>query len=156
MLRIEVAGAGHRYPRRGTMRPFVFSCDAHIAEPLTLFLDRMPAHLQQFAIHSKSEGSIRSTMVGETVALKIQNDFHGHKTGCDNHDPALASINMADREGVDTKRRGARDLELRLADMDKDGVDEELVFPSLGLMLPCIPHREGQKIACEIWAQDLL
>jgi hypothetical protein len=52
---------------------------------------------------------------------------------------------------VDTKRKGARDLDLRLADMERDGVDAELVFPSLGLMLPRIADREGQREACKIW-----
>jgi len=58
---------------------------------------------------------------------------------------------------VDTKRRGARDLTLRLADMDRDGVDAELVFPSMGLMLPRIADREGQREACKVyndWAWD--
>jgi predicted TIM-barrel fold metal-dependent hydrolase len=133
------------------MRPFVFSCDAHIAEPPSLFLDRMPPHLRGFAIHSEVDGPIRITKIGDEVVLKIQSDFHGHKTGHDSFDPALASVNVARLADVDTKRRGARDLALRLEDMDRDGVDAELVFGSLGLMLPRIAHREAQAVACRIW-----
>jgi hypothetical protein len=42
------------------MQPFVFSCDAHIAEPATLFTERMPDGLKQFAITSRAEDDIRA------------------------------------------------------------------------------------------------
>lgn len=141
-------------------RPFVFSCDAHVAEPADLFAKAMPDHLQQFVIHSEADGDIRITRIGEQVILKIHTNFHAHKTG---EGDAAFNAQAADRSctdardnfvsdcAVDTKRRGARDLELRLADMDRDGVDAELVFPSLGLMLPRIADREGQATACRIW-----
>ena len=62
-------------------RPFVFSCDAHIAEPPDLFVKAMPEHLQQFVIRSASDGDLRITKIGEQVILKIQTNFHQHKTG---------------------------------------------------------------------------
>jgi len=148
-----------------TIRPFVFSCDAHVAEPPDLFVKAMPDHLKQFVIHGEVDGDIRITRIGEQVILKINTNFHSHKTG--EGDAAFnaqsgagaapdrsctdASDNFVSDCAVDTKRRGARDLELRLADMDRDGVDAELVFPSLGLMLPRIADREGQRTACRIW-----
>ncbi len=144
------------------VRPFVFSCDAHVAEPPDLFIKAMPDHLKQFVIHSEADGDVRITRIGEQVILKINTNFHAHKTG--EGDAAFnaqagsgdrsctdASDNFVSDCAVDTKRRGARDLELRLADMDRDGVDAELVFPSLGLMLPRIADREGQRTACQIW-----
>lgn len=147
------------------MRPFVFSCDAHIAEPADLFTSRMPEHLRQFVIHGEADGNIRVTKIGEQVILKIQTNFHQHKTGAgdaafnqqsatsvsDDRSCTDAKENFVSDCAVDTKRRGARDLDLRLADMDRDGVDAELVFPSLGLMLPRINDREGQREACKIW-----
>lgn len=147
------------------MRPFVFSCDAHIAEPADLFSSRMPEHLRQFVIHGEAQGDIRITKIGEQVILKIQTNFHQHKTGAgdaafnsqsatsvnDDRSCTDAKDNFVSDCAVDTKRRGARDLDLRLADMDRDGVDAELVFPSLGLMLPRINDREGQRTACSIW-----
>lgn len=148
-----------------TIRPFVFSCDAHVAEPPDLFLKAMPPHMQQYAIHSQADGDIRITRIGEQVILKINTNFHAHKTG--EGDAAFnaqagggtapdrsctdAADNFVSDCAVDTKRRGARDLELRLADMDRDGVDAELVFPSLGLMLPRIADPEAQSTACRIW-----
>lgn len=150
------------------IRPFVFSCDAHVAEPQDLFLKAMPSHLQHYAIHSEADGDVRITRIGEQVILKINTNFHQHKTG--EGDAAFnaqtagaadtgttdrsctdASDNFVSDCAVDTKRRGARDLELRIADMDRDGVDAELVFPSLGLMLPRIGDVEAQAEACRIW-----
>jgi predicted TIM-barrel fold metal-dependent hydrolase len=125
------------------MRPYVFSCDAHIVEPPELFSEKMPAHLKPFVIHTRTEGNMRLTCVGDAVLLKMPLDFMAHKTGYDHHDPSQASVN--------TKRLGARDLDLRQSDMDRDGVDAELVFPTLGLMLPRIDDREAQRVACEIY-----
>lgn len=122
-------------------RPYVFSCDAHIAEPPDLFLKGMPDHLKQFAIHGEALGDkYRISKIGDKEILRVRVNFHGHKTGQADDGPA-----------TDTKRRGARDLGLRLADMDRDGVDAELVFPSMGLMLPRIDDRDGQREACRIY-----
>lgn len=43
------------------IRPFVFSCDAHVAEPPDLFVKAMPDHLKQFVIHSEADGDVRIT-----------------------------------------------------------------------------------------------
>jgi len=151
------------------VRPFVFSCDAHIAEPPDLFEKAMPSHLSQFAIRSEVSGNVRTTRIGEQVILRIWTDFHKHKTGAGDAEFNSQSASAEDRActdarenfvsdcAVDTKRRGARDLALRAEDMDRDGVDAELVFPSLGLMLPRIDDREAQVTACRIyndWAWD--
>jgi predicted TIM-barrel fold metal-dependent hydrolase len=138
-------------------RPFVFSCDAHIAEPPDLFTSKLQPHLQKWAIHGSSDGKYRITKIGDQEILKTRLDFHSHKTGQGDAGPQEDRSRTDDKEhfvsdcAVDTKRRGARDLALRAADMDRDGVDAELVFPSLGLMLPRIPDREGQVASCRIW-----
>lgn len=147
------------------MRPFVFSCDAHIAEPADLFTSNMPASMKDYVIHGEAQEGIRITRIGDKVILKIQTDFHSHKTGQGDAGPTAApdrsctdaQENFVSDCAVDTKRRGARDLDLRLADMDRDGVDAELVFPSLGLMLPRIADSAAQAEACRIyndWAWD--
>lgn len=151
------------------VRPFVFSCDAHIAEPPDLFEKAMPAHLAEFVIRSEVDGNMRITRIGEQVILRIWTDFHKHKTGATDAEFNAQTKQAEDRSctdsrdnfvsdcAVDTKRRGARDLSLREQDMDRDGVDAELVFPSLGLMLPRIADREAQREACRIyndWAWD--
>ena len=32
------------------MKPFIFSCDAHIVEPTGIFTDNMPAHLKEWTL----------------------------------------------------------------------------------------------------------
>ncbi len=146
------------------MQPFVFSCDAHIAEPPDLFLQGMPDNLKRFAIHGAALGEeYRVTKIGDQEILKVRVNFHSHKTGQGDAGPQEDRSCTDDKENfvsdcaVDTKRRGARDLSLRIADMDRDGVDAELCFPSLGLMLPRITDRDGQREACKVyndWAWD--
>ena len=122
--------------------PFVFGCDAHVAEPPNLYVDNMPGDLKQYAPNAETDGNTRITKIGDKVIMKIQADFFVHKVGI---------IKTAEDEGVELKRRGARDLELRLEDMKRDGVDAELVFPSLGLMIPHIGDVEAERVACEIY-----
>ncbi|MGE0880301.1 MAG: amidohydrolase family protein [Acidimicrobiia bacterium] len=132
-------------------RPYLFSCDAHIAEPPDLFTSAMTGDLAQWAIHGEKTEKGRQTMIGDRVIHRIIADFHTHKTGISD----AAAEDAAPQ--VDRTRRGARDLKLRLEDMDRDGVDAELCFPSLGLMLPRIEDPDAQRIACEIyndWAWD--
>ncbi len=149
-----------------SVRPFVFSCDAHIAEPPDLFRSKMPADMQDHVIHAEIGEGIRVTMVGERVIFKMQTNFATHRTGISDESFAEQAADRSCTDGndsfvsdcaVDTTRRGARDLQLRLADMDRDGIDAELVFPSLGLMLPRITDLEAQRVACQIyndWAWD--
>lgn len=144
------------------MRPFVFSCDAHIAEPPDLFTSKLPPELQQFALSQVVTEKYRTIKIGEVEALKVKVDFHSHKTGQKDNGPQdeapIEDRSCTDKNeafvsdcAVDTKRRGARDIALRLQDMDKDGIDAELVFPSLGLVLPRIADRDGQRESCKIY-----
>jgi len=128
------------------MRPFVFSCDAHIVEPADLFTKNMSEHNQQWAPNAViDDKGMRANRLGETVLFKIPANFHTHKVG--------------EANDLDTRRRGVRDLGLRFADMERDGVDAELCFPSLGLLAPSIPDREAALEAARIyndWAWDYL
>ena len=124
------------------MRPFVFSCDAHLAEPEDLFSASMPAHLSDWIIHTKTdESGFRLTLMGDKVLMKMRPGLFAHKID----------------ESV--QRRGARDLKLRFEDMARDGVDAELVFPSLGLMAQRITDREAALKTAQIyndWLWDKL
>lgn len=144
-----------------TLRPFVFSCDAHIAEPGDLFTSNLPAELQQWAIQGapSEDGKYIITKIGDAEALRVRKNFHNHKTGVVAEEKVLeddrsctdGQDNFMSDCAVDTTRRGARDLQMRAEDMDRDGVDAELVFPSLGLLLPRIPDRDGQRESCKIY-----
>jgi predicted TIM-barrel fold metal-dependent hydrolase len=128
------------------MRPFVFSCDAHIVEPFDLFTRNLPDHLKQWAPNAEvDDKGMRLNKLGDTTLFKIPANFHTHKVG--------------EANDLDTRRRGVRDLSLRFADMERDGVDAELVFPSLGLLAPRISDREASLAAARLyndWAWDYL
>ncbi|GAA0333085.1 amidohydrolase family protein [Sphingomonas oligophenolica] len=127
-------------------RPFVFSCDAHIAEPSDLFTARMPEHLSQYAITLTTEGNRRIYRVGDRVIMRFLPDFPAHKTGKTDDEFYAQSASV-----VDTMRRGFKDLTLRAADMDRDGVDAELCFPTVGLLIAKIGNLEGERAAAQIW-----
>jgi predicted TIM-barrel fold metal-dependent hydrolase len=128
------------------MKPFVFSCDAHILEPLDLFTSRMPDHLKPWAPNAVvDDKGMRLNRLGETLLFKMPANFHEHKVG--------------DANDLDIRRKGKFDLKLRFADMHRDGVDAEVVFPSLGLLAPRITDREAARVAAEIyndWAWEYL
>jgi len=115
------------------MKPFVFSADAHIAEPPDLYIKALPAHLQDWALSTDVEGNSIVISLGKKPLLKVFRNFHDHKTG------------KLDCE--DVRRLGGRDLKLRLQDMARDGVDAELCFPGLGLQLPRVLDREAARIS---------
>ena len=119
------------------MRPFVFSGDAHLAEPSDLYSSKLPAHLQQWALHTEAEEKSIVIKLGEKPLMKVWKDFHDHKTG--------------KLESPDVKRLGGRRLDLRMLDMARDGVDAELVFPGLGLAAGNILDREALRLTCRIY-----
>ena len=49
------------------MRPFILSCDAHLAEPNDLFTNAMTGDLAQYAPNFTVEGNVRTTRLGERV-----------------------------------------------------------------------------------------
>jgi predicted TIM-barrel fold metal-dependent hydrolase len=119
------------------MKPFIFSADAHIAEPPDLYRDALPAHLQQWALSTEVDGDSIVILMGETKLLKVYRNFHDHKTG--------------QLDCPDVRRLGGRNLDARLKDMERDGVDAELCYPSLGLQLPRILDREAARISHEAY-----
>lgn len=127
-------------------KPFVFSCDAHIVEPLDLFTAGMPEPLRQWAPNAcMDEKGMRLNRLGETTLFKVPGNFHTHRVG--------------EADDLDTRRLGARDLKKRIADMQRDGIDAELCFPSLGLLICRITDAEACKVACRLyndWAWDYL
>lgn len=142
------------------LRPFVFSCDAHISEPRDLMTANLPPELQKWAINGDrtEDGKYMITKIGDTEILRVRMNFHGHKVKTAGESDVTEDRSCEDQNenfvsdcAVDTQRRGSRDLDLREADMDRDGVDAELVFPSLGLMIPRIPDRDGQRESCKIY-----
>jgi predicted TIM-barrel fold metal-dependent hydrolase len=123
------------------MEKRIFSADSHIVEPRTLFIDRLPANLNQFAVSAAMEDGYMKMKVGETVV---------HKQRLSTGAPDGGDIGRS-------KRKGASNLEGRLEDMQMEGIDCELVFPTLGLVLYFLRDRDTSIASCQIyndWAQE--
>ena len=120
------------------MRPFVFSCDAHILEPGDLFTAGLPDHLKAWAPNAEvDDKGMRLNKIGNTTIFKIPANFHAHKVG--------------DSNDLDTRRKGIRDLGKRLLDMERDGIDAELCFPSLGLLTSRITDADASAACCRLY-----
>ncbi|MDB5969913.1 MAG: amidohydrolase [Hydrocarboniphaga sp.] len=111
-------------------RPFIFSADSHIREPNDLFSKGLPASMQKWAVHAIKDGDTIVTKAGDQVIYKIR-------------------LNVVDLAGE--KRIGAGEIKGRLLDMEKDGIDGEISFPSLGLWLYMITDAEAELGSCQIY-----
>ncbi|PKQ00073.1 MAG: hypothetical protein CVT74_05450, partial [Alphaproteobacteria bacterium HGW-Alphaproteobacteria-13] len=99
------------------MKPFVFSADSHIMEPADIFLEGLPASLKDHAIHARKEGEYLITGTKDKIIYRLRVGQHREK------------------ELGDAQRKGIREIPGRLEDMELEGIDAEICFPSLGLWL---------------------
>lgn len=116
------------------MKPFVFSADSHIMEPGNLFLDGLPESLKQHAIHSRREGDLMIMGTAEKV-------IHRLRLGPQREHPM----------GPNTDRKGLRDLGGRIDDMELEGIDAEICFPTLGLWLYCLDSPEAEAASARLY-----
>jgi predicted TIM-barrel fold metal-dependent hydrolase len=104
---------------------FVFSADSHLGEPKGLFSDGLPQSLKESALSTvKTEGELR-VQLGDRVLVR-------HKLDDGNHG---------------AKRHGSSDLAMRKLDMEADGIDAEILFPQLGLMVYHIENPEAERLS---------
>lgn len=115
------------------MKPFVFSADSHIMEPPSIFLDGLPASLKQHAIHSRKEGDFLITGTEDKVIYRLRVGQHREKALGDN------------------ERRGIREIAGRLEDMELEGVDAEICFPSLGLWLYALDSADAEAASARLY-----
>lgn len=113
------------------MKPFVFSADAHIREPNDLFREGLPANLRRGAVYAERTDEFIQTKTGDRV-------LHRLRIGGNTSAQQLA-------------RRGASNIQLRLEDMAMDGVDAEVCFPQLGLMLYFLEDPELEMASAQIY-----
>jgi predicted TIM-barrel fold metal-dependent hydrolase len=111
-------------------RPFIFSADSHLVEPNELFLDSMPASLKRHALRAVKEGDMIVTRTEEQVIYRLK--------------PQMIEL-------VGEKRIGARDLNGRMQDMERDGIDAEICFPSLGLWTYALTDPEAELATTQIY-----
>ena len=94
-------------------KPFVFSADAHVMEPRDLYLDGLPASLKSQALRATRD---------EKGAILMGTE-----------DKVIFRMQPVMEEFSGGKRKGIHDLKGRFEDMERDGIDAEICFPSLGL-----------------------
>jgi predicted TIM-barrel fold metal-dependent hydrolase len=115
------------------MKPFVFSADSHVMEPPTIFLDGLPSSLKQHAIHARKEGEFLITGTEEKIIYRLRVGQHREKS-------------LGDSE-----RKGIREIPGRLEDMELEGIDAEICFPSLGLWLYALDSAEAEAASARLY-----
>lgn len=115
------------------MKPFVFSADSHIMEPPSIFLDGLPASLKRHAIHSRKEGEFLITGTEDKIIFRLRVGQHREKALGDN------------------ERKGIREIPGRLEDMELEGIDAEICFPSLGLWLYALDSAEAEAASARLY-----
>jgi len=122
-------------------KPFVFSADSHIMEPPTIFLDGLPASLKQHAIHARKDGEYLVTGTADKIIYRLRVGQHREKALGDN------------------ERKGVREIPGRLEDMELEGIDAEICFPSLCLWLYCLDNADAEAASARLyndWNHDFL
>lgn len=109
---------------------FIFSADSHIIEPDELFVEGLPPSLRRHAIRSEFVDGNIITRTDDQVIYKMR--------------PQMIEMSGS-------KRIGARDLSKRLLDMEKDGVDAEICFPSSALWTYTLKDEEAEYATTQIY-----
>jgi predicted TIM-barrel fold metal-dependent hydrolase len=128
-------------------KPFVFSADGHLVEPSDLFSEGLPPSLRKFGLHSEKQGEFILSLAGDKVLGRTPIHTGPPRLGPDGEPFGRPN------------RRGNREVEFRLQDMELDGVDAEIVFPSLGLTTYMIEHPEAELASAQLyndWSHALL
>lgn len=116
------------------MKPFVFSADSHVLEPNDLFLEGLPASLKRHAIHSRREDDYIMTCTEDKM-------MHRLRLGPQREHPM----------GPNVDRKGLRDLEGRIGDMELEGIDAEICFPTLSLWLYRLDSPEAEAASARLY-----
>ncbi len=126
---------------------FVFSADGHIVEPANLFSDGLPPSLRQYGLHAEMRDGFLLMMAGDKITSKMALNKPKPKIGPDGE-----SFGRGDR-------RGGREIPGRLLDMEQEGIDAEIIFPSLGLTAFLIENPEAELATARVyndWLHGLL
>ena len=125
------------------MKPFLFSADSHIVEPNDLYMSKLPASMRKWALHVERGDDFIATKAGDQIV---------HRLRISKNPDEKADLGR-------TKRNGSREIGPRLADMEIDGIDAEICFPTLALMSYFVPDPEVELASAQIyndWNNELL
>ena len=98
----------------------IISADSHVQEPSFLYEERIPAHLRHRAPRVETRDGGTYQIIDGKKPRRL--------------DVAASRVTDEDREREFRRDRfGGRNLDLRLADQDRDGVSAEVVYPNQSL-----------------------
>ena len=120
------------------MKPFVFSADGHIAEPADLYMEGLPPSLRPQGVHVEVRDGFRYVMAGAKVMSKM---------AINKPPPVGENGEVFGR----ANRLGVKEIPGRLVDMEAEGIDAEIVFPSQGLFLYLIEDLEAELASVQLY-----
>ncbi len=118
---------------------FVFSADGHITEPSDLLTEGLPPSLRPFGVRAEKRGDYMFMLAGDKVTSKRPM----------NRPPVI--MGQDGEEFGRANRKGAREVPGRLEDMKLDGIDAEIVFPSLALTAFLIENAEAELATAQVY-----
>jgi predicted TIM-barrel fold metal-dependent hydrolase len=118
---------------------FVFSADGHIVEPSDLLTEGLPPSLRRYGVHAEIRDGFMFRMAGDKITSKSVMYKPPPRMGKDGEEFGRST------------RRGAREVAGRLLDMELDGVDAEIVFPSLALTAFLIENAEAELATAQVY-----
>ncbi|MFB0874938.1 MULTISPECIES: amidohydrolase family protein [unclassified Sphingobium] len=114
------------------MKPFIFSADSHVSEPSDLYQAGLPASLKKHALATRRDGDFLLAGTEEKTIYRMRLGNH--------------------RESPLAKdRAGLRDINGRLGDMEYEGIDAEICFPTLGLWLYAIGDADAEAASARLY-----
>lgn len=126
---------------------FVFSADGHVVEPSDLFDTAVPASLRPHGLRSEKKDGMLVSYAGDRVTMRRPLEGAPPRLGPDGE-----PFGRPDR-------RGNREMDWRVKDHEIDGVDAEIMFPSLGLTAFMISNPDAELATAQAyndWHHDLL
>jgi predicted TIM-barrel fold metal-dependent hydrolase len=114
------------------MERFVFSADGHIREPNDIFTAGLPASMQKHSIRAERRDEFLFTVAGDKIIHRMR--------------ISAPTVDFSRRNRV-----GAANLPGRLTDLAEEGIDAEIVFPSLGMFTFLLEDPEAELASTQIY-----
>jgi predicted TIM-barrel fold metal-dependent hydrolase len=119
------------------------SADAHVDEPHDLWSSRLPDDLRGDAPHqirSEADGGWRLVVNGEI-----------DESGGQSRDPGLGGDSYGSAADENARREENASIDVRLAMMRTEGINAEIVYPTIGLYVYGIARRDVGEASCRVY-----
>ena len=128
-------GGGYKYVPDENTKPVtyrVISSDSHVTEPDSLFTPRVSKQYRDRCIHveSHSDGDWYYCDGNRILGLGLA----GTETGMRFDDEAAKDLDFGFGKTFEDVPKGGYDPDERLKDMDLDGIDIDVLYPTVGLV----------------------